>query len=144
LGESLVADNDTRIHILQKFLRSYGSPLASHAGTFIAVADEYNLDWRLLPAIAGAESTFGKYTPKNSYNAWGWGIPTGAQSGLGFDSWDHGIETVGQGLRQKYLNKGYTTLRKMEARYTPPSAAQASHPWVTSIEQFMLEMEYTQ
>jgi hypothetical protein len=129
--------------MLERYLKAERSPLASHAATFIAVADRYDLDWRLLPALAGAESGFGQHIPKNSFNAWGWGIPTGAKSGVGFDSWDDGIETVGRGLKTKYIDKGYTTLLKMESKYTPPSAAQASHPWVSSIEQFMLELEHT-
>jgi hypothetical protein len=141
LGQSVVADRDVRSQILRKFLQSHNSPMANHAGTFVTVADKYDLDWRLLPAIAGAESSFGKYIPKNSFNAWGWGIPTGAQRGLGFGSWDDGIETVGRGLRRGYLDRGLTTLRQMEARYTPPSASQPDHPWVASVEHFMLEIE---
>ncbi len=142
LGESVIADADTRTHILRKFLQSYNSPLANHAGTFVTVADKYDLDWRLLPAIAGIESGFGKRIPRNSFNAWGWGIPTGAQSGIGFDSWDEGIETVGRGLRKGYLNRGYVTLRQMESRYTPPSAANPEHPWVNGVEHFMWELEH--
>ena len=30
------------------------------------------LDYRLVPAISGVESTFGKHIPDNSYNAYGW------------------------------------------------------------------------
>lgn len=142
LGDSVIADNDTRSHMLERYLRSQGSPLASHAGTFITVADRYDLDWRLLPAIAGAESSFGLHIPKNSYNAWGWGIPTGATSGVGFSSWDSAIATVGQGLRAKYFDQGLNTLPKIESRYTPPSAARADHPWVNSVEQFMWEIEH--
>lgn len=143
LGDSIVIDHDARAHMLETYLRQRGSPMASHAGTFIAVADKYDLDWRLLPAIAGAESTFGKFTPKQSHNAWGWGIPTGAQKGIGFSSWDQGIETVGLGLRTKYFDQGYTSLRKIESRYTPPSAANPNHPWVAAVEQFMYEIENT-
>jgi membrane-bound lytic murein transglycosylase B len=141
LGESLDSNADTRSKRLEKYLRSYRSPMAAHAGTFITVADRYDLDWRLLPAIAGVESGFGKRIPRGSFNAWGWGIPTGAKSGLGFDSWDHGIETVARGLRVKYFNAGFTTLRAIESRYTPPSAAQASHPWASGVAKFMGELD---
>lgn len=143
LGQSVIANRDERAQILRKFLQSHRSPMAKHAGTFVTVADKYDLDWRLLPAIAGAESSFGKHVPSNSYNAWGWGIPTGAKRGMGFGSWDEGIETVGRGLRRGYLNRGLTTLRQMEARYTPPSASRPDHPWVASVEHFMLEIEHT-
>jgi hypothetical protein len=143
LGDSIVVGSDVRARILQDYLRQQGSPLATHAGTFITIADKYDLDWRLLPAIAGAESGFGRVIPPGSFNAWGWGIPTGAQRGLGFDSWDDGIETVGRGLRTSYFNNGYTTLLSIESRYTPPSAAQPSHPWVNSVQQFMYEIEHS-
>jgi hypothetical protein len=143
LGDSVVANSDARSRLIQSFLINHGSPLANHAGTFVTVADKYNLDWRLLPAIAGAESNFGRSIPRGSFNAWGWGIPTGASSGIGFDSWDDGIETVGRGLRNGYLNKGYNTLMEIESRYTPPSASQKSHPWVTHVSAFMYELEHT-
>jgi len=58
-----VHTTDTRIERLQRFLLRYQSPMAPYAAVFIVVADHYKLDWRLLPAIAGAESTFGKNTP---------------------------------------------------------------------------------
>jgi hypothetical protein len=141
LGDSVVSGSDARISIVTDYLRSYNSPMASAAPAFVNVADKYDLDWRLLVAIAGKESSFGKYIPPGSYNAWGWGIPTGAQRGIGFGSWEEGIETVGRGLRTQYFNKGYDTLMKIESRYTPPSAAQADHPWVRGVSQFMSELE---
>ena len=143
LGDSVVANSDVRAHMIQDFLMSHSSPLANHAGTFVTVADKYNLDWRLLPAIAGTESNFGRSIPPGSFNAWGWGIPTGAQRGIGFANWDDGIETVGRGLRNGYLNNGYNSLLEIESRYTPPSAAQKSHPWVAAVSQFMYELEHT-
>ena len=141
LGDSIIAGTDARISIVADYLRSKGSPMVNSAPAFVMVADKYDLDWRLLVAIAGKESSFGKYIPPGSYNAWGWGIPTGAQRGIGFSSWDEGIETVGRGLRTFYFDKGYDTLLKIESRYTPPSAAQPDHPWVTGVSQFMSELE---
>ncbi len=141
LGDSIVSGTDARIAIVSNYLQSKGSPMAGSAATFVATADEYALDWRLLVAIAGKESSFGKYIPPGSHNAWGWGIPTGAQSGIGFDSWEHGIETVARGLRKNYFNHGYDTLIEIESKYTPPSASQADHPWVTGVSHFMYEIE---
>src|SRR5690606_37956205 len=103
-------------------LSAQNSPMVEAAPAFVHVADKYNLDWRLLVAIAGKESSFGKYIPPGSYNAWGWGIWTGQQSGAGFSSWADGVESVGYGLRKHYFDKGYDTLLEIESRYTPPSA----------------------
>jgi hypothetical protein len=144
LGDSIVANNDIRTAMVAAFLRGHRSPMAESAGTFVAVADKYHLDWRLLVAIAGKESSFGLHTPSNSYNAWGWGIPTGAQSGLAFNSWNAGIETVGKGLRTKYYDQGFTSLAQIEASYTPPSAANPQHPWRVGVAQFMYDIEHYQ
>ncbi|CAN5182864.1 hypothetical protein BH11PAT1_BH11PAT1_3920 [soil metagenome] len=94
---------DTRAKILEKYLKKYDSPLAPYAKTFVAEADRNDIDWKLLVAISGVESTFGKQIPHNSYNGWGWGI-YGDQT-HGFASWDAAILTISKGLRDNYMNK---------------------------------------
>src|SRR5579864_6730558 len=54
---------DNRVEILQKFLEQYNSPLASNAETFVKEADKNKIDWKLLPSIAGVESTFAHAEP---------------------------------------------------------------------------------
>lgn len=99
---------DQRARVLQAYLSRYDSPLQYNAQDFIDAADTYQLDWKLVPAIAGVESTFGKFTPGSdyspSYNAWGWGV-YGDQA-MYFKSWREAIFAVSQGLRDNYLNKG--------------------------------------
>ena len=97
---------DTRASRLRMFLQSYDSPLAGEAETFVAEADKYNLDWKLVAAIAGVESTFGKQIPTGSYNGWGWGVFTGATDGIHFNGWADGIAQVSEGLRKNYINRG--------------------------------------
>ena len=101
---------DERVARLEAFLASFDSPLVGEAKTFVTEADEHNLDWKLVAAIAGTESTFGKHIPTGSYNAWGWGIPTGAQSGIGFANWKEGIATVSEGLAKNYFGRGADTI----------------------------------
>lgn len=134
LGESITASADLRPEKLERYLRAYNSPLANHAGTFITVADRYDIDWRFMPALAGVESGFGNAT-HSSYNAWGW------MSGEGFSSWDEAIETVGQGLYKGYFSRGYTSLSAIEERYAPPSAANPDHPWATRMSKYMAEID---
>ncbi len=122
---------DKRVAHLEAFLRSYNSPLADHAVTFIREADKHNMDWRFVAAISGVESTFGKHIPSGSYNAWGWGIPTGAQSGIGFRNWDEGIATVTKGLKKNYINKGASTFAQIGDIYA------ASPVWASHVEYFM-------
>ncbi len=94
---------DSRVKILSNFLKQYDSPLAPYAGDFVQMADKYNLDWKLVAAISGVESTFGKEIPPYSYNAWGWGVY--GDNVIRFKSWDEGIATISQGLRERYMDQ---------------------------------------
>lgn len=88
---------------LKKFLAKYDSPLTPYSEKFVDVAARYGLDWRLLPAIAGTESIFGKAYVAGTYNPFGWG-----NGYIYFASWEDGIEVVGKGLGENY--KGATNL----------------------------------
>lgn len=140
---------DPRVELLASFLKSKKSPLASQAGVFIEVADRYGLDWRLLPAIAGKESSFGKVIPWNkktgrpSYNAWGWGVY--GEKVLSFSTWEEGIEKVGEGLRNGYIDKGLLTLGQIMRFYTPRSDGSWARDVSFTMEQIApLEQEYEQ
>jgi hypothetical protein len=110
---------EARPIILRKFLESYHSPLAQYSDLILEVSEKYKLDWRLLTAISGAESTFARIIPPDCYNAWGWGIHS--RGTLCFDSWEEGIRTVAKGLREKFLNDGLNTVDEIMARYAPLS-----------------------
>ena len=123
---------DERTLILKAYFKKYNSPLEESANDFIEAADTYNLNWRLVPAIAGVESTFGKRIP-GGYNAWGWGV-YGTQA-IYFTSWRHGIFTVSEGLRKNYINKGYITPFEMNRIY-------ASSPvWGRNVSYFLADIE---
>ena len=135
LGESITA-LEGKTELLRQYLEWQGSPLTPHAGTFIEVAEKYNLPWTLLPAICGRESTFGKQVPIDSYNCWGWGIY--GNNVLRFTSWDEAIETVGKGLRENYFDNGLDTLREIEYSYAPPHRGE--HRWSDGVEYFQWEI----
>ncbi|HCR81422.1 hypothetical protein A2875_04175 [Candidatus Gottesmanbacteria bacterium RIFCSPHIGHO2_01_FULL_46_14] len=122
---------DTRATKLHAYLESHNSPLASESGHFIAEADRLGLDWRLVAAIAGVESTYGKQIPNGSYNAWGWGIPTGATWGIAFGDWKGGITTVSEGLKYNYIDKGAVTINQMGRMYA------ASPAWSWKVRYFI-------
>lgn len=134
-GELLTYEPDQRAIHLKRFLESYNSPLAEEASTFVVEADKHGLDWKLVAAIAGTESTFGKHIPPGSYNAWGWGIPTGSQSGIGFNDWEHGIATVTHGLKTRYVDRGAVTVEQMGRIYA------ASPRWAGNVRFFMGKIE---
>ena len=105
------------------------APLADYSEKFVEVANKYNLDYRLLPAIATVESGGGKSNFR-SYNAWGWGNKS-------FSSFEEGIEIVGRGLKTGYIDKGRDTVEEMASIYCPPN----SKSWARGVRQFMNEIE---
>lgn len=107
---------DYRVENLRNFLKKYDSPLASFAEDFVTYADINGLDYRLVPAISGVESTFGKHIPSNSYNAYGW-----ANGEYSFTSWQDSIAHVSETLKNSYIDKGAPTIAKIAKRYAPPS-----------------------
>jgi len=125
-----LALSDNRVKILREFLESYNSPLAPFARAFVETADIYNLDWRLVAAISGVESTFGQQIPANSYNGWGWGIY--GNNVIYFSSWEDGIQTISKGLREKYMDRTGT-----DNIYAIGSSYAASPTWAVRVESFM-------
>lgn len=123
---------DKKAEILASYLASHDSPLQYHAQDFIDAANTYNLDWRLVPAISGVESTFGKFIP-GGYNGWGWGV-YGNQA-IFFKSWTEAIFTVSKGLRENYLDKGYSEPYSMNKIYA------ASTSWGSKVSYFMQDLE---
>ncbi|PIZ47651.1 hypothetical protein CO180_03185 [candidate division WWE3 bacterium CG_4_9_14_3_um_filter_41_6] len=133
-----ISSADLRVVKLSAFLAHYRSPMP--AQTFITAADTYNLPWTLLPAIACKESGCGRAIPKDSFNAFGWAVYTGQNSGANFLSWDEGIDRVARGLREEYYNRGFDTVEKIETKYTPPSAT-THHKWLEGVRYFMNSLE---
>ena len=130
-----VGASDARPEIIKQYLEKYNSPLIPYSNLIVEVADEYSLDFRLVPAIAQQESNLCKIIPPNSYNCWGWGIHS--KGTLGFVSFEEGIKTVSKGLREEYLNKGYSTVEDIMSKYTP----QSNGSWARGVSQFMSDMQ---
>src|SRR3989344_7905494 len=101
LVSTTVKAGDARALGIDNFLLRYDSPMIGHGKDFIAAADYYGLDWRLLPAIAFQESNLGKKIPRGSYNPFGWAIYTGKNSGVYFDNWSDSIFIVAAGLKKR-------------------------------------------
>lgn len=130
-----LVEADSRVAQLKSYLASLNSPMEGSAGHFISEADRLNLDWKLVAAIAGVESTFGQHIPTNSYNGWGWGVFTGTNDGVHFSSWNDGITQVSEGLRKNYVDRGAVTLEQMGRRYA------ASPIWSAKVRHFLTKIE---
>lgn len=122
---------DKRVRQLRLFLAFYKSPLEQYAADFVSLADKYGLDWKLVPSITGAESTFGKFIPYGSYNAYGW-----ANGEYRFQNWSESIEIVTKTLKERYINRGADTVEKIAPIYAPPSKT-----WARNVRYFMDKLE---
>ncbi len=132
---SHVPQADTRVDQLRGFLASHNSPMTLEAQHFVKEADRLGLDWKLVAAIAGVESTFGKQVPAYSNNGWGWGVFTGTNDGVHFKDWKDGITQVSEGLRYNYVDKGAKTIESMGRIYA------ASPRWAGSVRFFMNKID---
>lgn len=115
---------------IKKVLDSYNSPLAQYVDAFVQTCYKYKLDCYLLPAISGVESTFGKFLYPGSHNPFGWG---GGM--IMFNTFEEGIDTVGKGLRENYINKGAETVDQIGRIYCTGST------WAGKVSYFMKKFE---
>jgi flagellum-specific peptidoglycan hydrolase FlgJ len=120
---------DKRVKILRAYLEQANSPLAASAERFVQSADENDLDWKLVAAIAGLESGYGKHMPTNSYNAWGWGVY--GDNVIRFASFDEGIQTISKGLKKNYIDRGATDVYAIGRIYA------ASPTWAQRVTSIM-------
>ena len=120
---------DQRVIKLRNFLQANNSPLSEYATFFIQEADRYGLDWRLLPAITGVESTYGLYIPYNSFNAYGWG---GGK--IFFNNWQESISVVSFSLANNYIARGRNTVEKIAFMYNPVTPTE----WGKKVSRIML------
>lgn len=130
-----ITQKDGRIEKIRQFLAKYNSPLEPHAKDLVEAADHYNLDHRLLTAIAMQESGLCKKIPVNSHNCWGFGIY--GNTVTRFKDYKEGIYTVTKALATRYKNKGLVTPEQIMTMYTPSS----NGSWAFSVNYFMSTLQ---
>jgi hypothetical protein len=104
---------DPRFEALKRFFEKGDCPAKAYSHAFLEAADNYHLDWRLLPSLSYIESTGGKAAQHN--NIFGW------DSGRAhFATATAGIHTVGYHLSHasQYRRK---SLDQLLATYNPAS-----------------------
>ena len=106
---------DIREVALSEFFIKRKCPELNHKliKEYIKYADQYNIDYRLLPAISVIESTCGKHYPPKTFNIWGW---NSAQSG--FPNLDYGVKFISEKLATGRAYAGQTVKGKLR-RYCP-------------------------
>ena len=115
---------------IKAVLDKNNAPLAGEAAAFADTCFKYDIDCYLLPAISGLESSFGRYTAVGSHNPFGWG-----GGYIYFESWRHGIDSVGQGLRTRYYDRGLTNPYAIGPVYAE------SATWSVRVDRFMAQFK---
>lgn len=156
---TIVETDDARALLVANFLKRYNTPKPQGGGNlnhplvpeeyfgkfFVELADKYNLDFRLLPAIAMQESNLCNHTPRpkndsgvevESYNCLGFGV-YGTTVTM-FPSFEANFEQAAKTLKKNYIDIGLDTPYKIMKKYTPPSDGS----WAESVNQWMAEMRY--
>ncbi|MBI4091796.1 MAG: glucosaminidase domain-containing protein [Candidatus Levybacteria bacterium] len=129
--EIMFTASEARVDVLKQFLARYESPLQDYSEYIVEVSDKYNLDYRLLPAIAMQESTLCKKAPAGSYNCWGFGIYGGKVTR--FESFDQAIEAIARTLSQNYHAQGLIEPVDIMSRYTPSNTGE----WAENVSYVM-------
>lgn len=95
---------------IRNFLTVRRSPMAEHSEAIVVAANRYGVDPRLVVAIAGVESGYGKRC--RGFNAWGW------NRGLArWHSWDQSIDSYTRLLAERYPN--WRNVPRVARRYEP-------------------------
>lgn len=113
----VVAHGEARVDVLREFFDRYNSPLAQYSDLIVKKADEYGLDYRLLPAIAMQESTLCLKAPKNTNNCWGFGIY--GKKRTAFDDYGQAIAIISKAMAENYHGKGLIEPAQIMTKYTP-------------------------
>jgi hypothetical protein len=119
---------------LDSYFAAKGSNLAGHGNKLIEAGRKYDIDPRLVAAVAGAETSLGNNvcTP---FNAWNWFYKQTCPPSK-FSSYDEAIENVTKYLRHNYINKGYTSLALIRAKYCTSDCEN----WIPLATKFREEM----
>lgn len=100
---------------INAYLLSKSCPMTDMGKDQIANSILHKVDPRLVYAIAGAETTFGKKVCVDN-NAWNW-FHGGSCKDSPFESWKKGAQTVTKFLRKSYLDQGLNTIKLIGAKY---------------------------
>jgi hypothetical protein len=120
--------SDPRIARLENFFKIYHCPTPHHTSEYLSAADDYGLDYRLLPAVSIRETQCGvAEKPQNNL----WGYHPGRQS---FPSVKVGLDFLAHRLTQNPLYKGKTLQGKLFT-YNPRPA------YPKEVERIMRQIE---
>ncbi len=143
LGGGLVAPAPAAavptVEQIELLLAENASPMQGLGPVFLAEGLEHGVDPAFLVAVAGAESTFGRflYAPdgdQSTYNAFNWFYAARRQDS-DFGSWEDAIARVAEGIAGRlYYGSGLVSVAEIGPRYCP----EGTDDWLRNVTMFML------
>lgn len=137
-SSSSIQSADARPIIIAEFLEKHQSPLQPYDywGKFLTdLADQFDMDYRLLPSIAMQESNLCKKIPADSFNCLGLGIHS--KGTWEFPSYESNFTKAAEVLKKNYLDQGLITPDEIQDKYTPGS----NGSWEFAVNKFMDKLE---
>jgi hypothetical protein len=121
---------DPRAQALTAFFIAHNCPPINYQliPDYLAAADQYQIDYRLLPALSYQESTCAQHYPAASNNIWGWN-----SARTGFASLQSGINYISNQLANGHYYANKTTDQKLRAYNHHPD-------YPSEVEQLMKEI----
>ena len=107
-GERITPDR------IRRFLDRYRSPMAPYAKAIVKAGKRHGVDPRLVVAISGTESSFGRF--HKGYNAWGWDAPRGLTR---WGSWEESIDAYTRLFATGYRNHDPRVIGPRYAPFAP-------------------------
>lgn len=139
--QTMVETADSRPIAILDFINRHNPQLLEVEPNFhfelVEIADNYQLDFRLLPAIAMKESGLCKVIPENSFNCLGLGVHS--RGTWEFESFTENFDTAARVLKKNYIDQGLVTPEEIMTKYTPSSP---NGEWARGVNQFMNEIKY--
>jgi hypothetical protein len=126
--EIQVEEQQRKIESVEAIFRKYNSPMQGYAELIINRTTECGGDYKIIVAIAGNESGFGRI-PYKKYN------PYGYLDGVQYSGWEEALDYLSCKISEQHLAPCNNDLYCIIQRYGGPETDQAK--WLRNIRWFM-------
>jgi hypothetical protein len=125
------AEFNARVAAAENILNRYGSPMAGYGNIIVQKADECGGDYKILLAIAGNESGFGKI-PYKLYN------PYGYLDGIQYSGWEESLSYLSCVISQRFIDPCGGDIVCIESKYGGSDTAHEK--WIWNINFFIKQI----